>query len=500
MSLVNDHSMVEYVNKDLSLESSVDRIGETNATPEYAKSSDFQLDPKTRHYDHQFFYIYQARSRELRPRAEREALEKWGDGKRRINGQTIIKKEKILDITAGQLCWVTGTVFREMKNKLDIVKDVMNGVDDVLPSLPTKYVGSEADDSMGTYIIEDESGRAIMHSETLFKEHLIVTGCYVGVLGIEVESGVFEVMDVVYPTMAPQRALPVLHDLAVPADEEYIAIVSGLNISNEEDLKLDLLSQYLIGELGLDETREKTRRIARLLVVGDSITPKKVDLRNEEYLSTNNYGLKNVSALDFSNLNKFDYFTNEVLASIPMTILPGPNDPSDVCLPQQPMHRSFLKSNKHLVDNFSALHLATNPTWLEFNGVRTLVSAGQNIQDIRRYIPLELDKDAQDYNRNQGFSGIDIMKQNIAWQNIVPTAPDTLYCYPYTERDPFVLYDETPHVYIAGNQRRFEEAEVSVGGTNGTVKLLSIPRFSELGVIVLLGTKSRKAEVVEFSV
>ncbi|KAG7193185.1 uncharacterized protein KQ657_000942 [Scheffersomyces spartinae] len=494
--------MVEYVNKDLSCESTVDRVGGYLYSGQYEKVDDFSLDPGSRHYNHQFYYIYQARSRELRPRTEREALSKWGNGDKNIDGQTIIKKEKILDITAGILCWVTGTIFREMKNKLDIVKDVVTGDDDVLPSIPAKYVGNEEDDDSeeGTYIIEDESGRAILNSDTLFRENLIVTGCYMGILGIEVESGVFEVMDIAYPTMAPQRPLPIA-EKEEEEKEEYIAIVSGLNIGHEEDLKLDLLSQYLIGELGLNETRDKAKRIIRLLIVGDSIRPKTVDLRNKDYLSSNNYGLKNVSTLDFPNLKKFDYFTNEILASIPITILPGPNDPSDICLPQQPMHRSFLKSNKQLVNDINALHLATNPTWLEFNGIRAIVSSGQNIQDIRRYIPLSLDKDAQDYSGgNEGFKGIDIMKYNIAWQNIVPTAPDTLFCYPFTEKDPFVLYDETPHVYIAGNQRRFDAAKVEIPNFAGNVKLVSVPRFSDLGTIVLMSTKTRDVEVVEFSI
>jgi hypothetical protein len=42
----------------------------------------------------------------------------------------------------------------------------------------------------------------------------------------------------------------------------------------------------------------------------------------------------------------------------------------------------------------------------------------------------------------------------LRWGHLVPTAPDTLTAYAFSDNDPFILAD-APHVLFAGNQPAF---------------------------------------------
>ena len=42
----------------------------------------------------------------------------------------------------------------------------------------------------------------------------------------------------------------------------------------------------------------------------------------------------------------------------------------------------------------------------------------------------------------------------LRWGHLVPTAPDTLTAYAFSDNDPFILQD-APHVLFAGNQPAF---------------------------------------------
>ena len=42
------------------------------------------------------------------------------------------------------------------------------------------------------------------------------------------------------------------------------------------------------------------------------------------------------------------------------------------------------------------------------------------------------------------------MEAMLRWRLVAPTAPDTLWCYPFQDGDQFVL-KECPHVFLVGN-------------------------------------------------
>lgn len=480
---------MEYLNKSLA-EDEVDTkepqiLERTKCSlkTSYEKQNLYVLPTKSRDYSRQFFAMYQQRLTMLKPRVDREATRKWGENTRQVNGKTIQHKEKILDIVSGELCWVSGTIFLDMKHKLNILKDVERGTDDSLPKHPEKYVDQ---DNEAVIMIEDESGRAILHNEELLRRLHLVTGCVVGVLGIEIQAGIFEIMEIVNPTPAPQLVTLDEVDKSENAPEEWLALCSGLQMGKETELdhRLILLQQWLSGELGGASERKFAQKISSLIILGNSVA-ENVQEENTDFTTTNNFGLKNTAKFSAESLTLYGQWLAEVLATIPAVVMPGDSDPCEICLPQQPIHRALFSKNAPFVGSANLTTL-TNPAWIESgNGLRILATSGQNIDDICKY-------------RTETKSSeeiLEIMEQTLRWQNFIPTAPDTLYCYPFEDSDPFTL-DETPNLYVVGNQCASGFKNVEIGSSS--VKLISIPDFKTVGEIVLVNTSTLEHKVMRF--
>lgn len=66
---------------------------------------------------------------------------------------------------------------------------------------------------------------------------------------------------------------------------------------------------------------------------------------------------------------------------MPTDIMPGSNDPANVLLPQQPLHRCMFPQSGRL----STLTGVTNPFDFEVDGVTFLGTSGQGVDDIYRF-------------------------------------------------------------------------------------------------------------------
>ena len=177
----------------------------------------------------------------------------------------------------------------------------------------------------------------------------------------------------------------------------------------------------------------------------------------------------------FGPCRELDVFLTRLSSHVPAVhLLPGPSDPANFTLPQQPIHACITPS----AAAYSSFHSATNPAQLSLRSderrVALLCSAGQNVSDALNSVAEQ--------------SSVDIMAHFLRWRHVCPTAPDTLPCYPYQTADPFVL-DATPHVMAAGNQPRYESRLVR--GREGQVcRLLALPSFAHTGCAALVDIHS----------
>ena len=413
-----------------------------------------------RSYSNQFAPMYFNRLHVLRPRVSHSATKKWANES--INGTKVVKRDKVLDVKPSEPSWVIGTVYMEMKYKPNILEEVSKNNVNVDVSGIESYVDQDLDE----IYLEDESGRILLDGD-IFKSTVLCTGVVVGVLGMETKPGCFTVVDIVYPLMSAQKP--------TRASQGKVAICSGLQFTGIWDAKHALLQDYLTGELGHDSSQ-----LTRLIIAGNSVRVQEQD----QVQQRNKYGAKNKSNFSQQSISQLDSFIHALLPSIPVDLMPGESDPAEISLPQQPLHRAlFHKSQSYLKsNNFNTL---TNPQWFQFNELRVLGTSGQNVNDVYKYVVPD----------SLQVSRLPIVEASLHWQNIVPTAPDTLACYPF-EKDPFTM-TETPHVYFIGNQPRFETKLLSL--ERGQVRIICVPDFNKSGQLVVLDTDTLDANVVTIS-
>ncbi|KAL8857243.1 MAG: hypothetical protein Q9178_006169 [Gyalolechia marmorata] len=455
-----------------------------------------------KHYQQQYGDLYFLRLAQLKPAVEALADEEWKNFE--IAGEKVRRVERVLDVRQGELCWVAGTVYMDMPLKPNILDDISKDHWIAAPPPREKYISPTGHDLT---MLEDESGRLRLIGTPL-QLSMLVTGCIIAVMGTENSDGDFEVVDMKVPDLPrqPQRwerdeASAVISNgtgskRKLSGEEKRteggkVAIVSGLGVSGDQGdtLTLDLLMEYLLGEACGPLEQAKVSKISRLIIAGNSIaegTP--LALREEEKKTSRKYGYDS-SAYNPAPTTHFDNFLATLLPSIPITLIPGESDPANVSMPQQPIHPAMFPRSR----NYAAMPDSLEPGWFDsvtnpwegdVDGWRLMGNGGQPIDDVFKYV--------------EGDERLEMMESLLRWRCGAPTAPDTLWCYPFQEKDPFVI-EECPHVYFVGNQPRYDTIVIE-GPVGQLVRLISVPKFRETGELILLDTDTLEPEIVKFEV
>ncbi|CAG8763387.1 7404_t:CDS:2, partial [Racocetra fulgida] len=254
---------------------------------------------------------------------------------------------KILDVKLGVTCYIVGTVYTEMRFKPNILDEVTKE-HWAPPSLPRPKYCSTDDE----FFLEDESGRIKLVGDILKREN-IVTGLIMAALGKENSEGNFEVCDICVAGLPYQPPKPII------TDDKYIALISGMNIgpNSSSALQLQLMTEYLTGELGNSSVQDFTSKIARMIIAGNS--------------------LQEVKVVEDEKKEVCDNILNEICSELPVDLMPGSNDPVNTFLPQQPFISSLLPKT---CQN-SSFRRVTNPYWCGIDG--------QTIDDIAKYVETE---------------------------------------------------------------------------------------------------------------
>ncbi|KAF8689033.1 Domain present in phytochromes and cGMP-specific phosphodiesterases, partial [Rhizoctonia solani] len=427
----------------------------------------FNLFAGQKHYGQQFDTIYAARLGQLRPALLENAQKTWG--KRKGKHCIFPHVPRVLDVVKGQQCYIIGTVYMDMPLKANVLEDIAQ--DHALAMIPIQSKRTSDKDSV---MLEDESGRVGLIGNLLAKERL-VTGVNIAVLGSEADSGEFQVDEVVYPGLAPPAHIP----NPMPNESSYCAFLSGLlygetantgstlvqpetNSSLRADsmMTMSLFLDWLSGEGGTEKDRDLARQISRVVVAGDSLA---APLLDEERDSSKVSSSANTS-LRQAVLSLGETF-QEIARTVPLHVLPGASDPSGAALPQQPLPSWIFQPQGQASEISDALHMESNPTWIHSSGKSILVHSGQPLNDI--------------YMHSVEDDRMSMVRNTLKWRHIAPTAPDTLWSYPFDKKDPFVL-DKMPDIYVVGNQPTFGTEMI------GPTRVVLLPRFASQPLVVLV--------------
>ncbi|KAF1829762.1 hypothetical protein BDW02DRAFT_573678 [Decorospora gaudefroyi] len=347
-------------------------------------------------------------------------------------------------------------------------------------------------------VLEDESGR--LHIAGLPLHRHYVTGCILAALGTEEADGTFRIV-ATHTAGLPRQPLRWERDEITLSRQKQIApqreragklaIVSGLNLGAEDgnELWLDLLVEYLTGEAS---TQDESSKITRLVIAGGSLARGSPILPRDEFeaqkLSAEDENADEPTWYEPEPMACLDEFLCDILPTLPITMLPGARDPTNVALPQQPIHPTLLPNTKFYAEplreskeSLNGFDAVTNPWVGDIDGYRVLGTGGQTVTDLLKYI-------------KHGKS-VDAMENMLQWRCVAPTAPDTLWCYPFQDKDPLML-TECPHIYFAGCQKKFDK-KIIEGPAGQKVLLVSVPKFRLSCEIVLVDMESWDVEVVK---
>ena len=265
-----------------------------------------------------------------------------------------------------------------------------------------------------------------------------VTGVCLAVRGVEEEGGNFNVKSVCFPGPAPQTEALCSVDLAGKGKEsthsgsissgqnKFVALISGLNLGEEKQdcLPTQLLVDYVTGLTGDPLANQITR-----MVVAGNISREMSEVPIHE-------SNKKEASKGINTLKESDLFLTQIASSMPVDLMPGPSDPCNVSLPQQPFHRCLLPSTTC----YQNLGRVTNPHHFTVDGVSFLGTSGQNIDDIMKYIDHE--------------DRLGAIASTLEWCHSTPTAPDTVPCFPFQDKDPFLVkVSDSPHTHTHTHTR-----------------------------------------------
>ena len=292
------------------------------------------------------------------------------------------------------------------------------------------------------------------------------------------DGQLFDVSAVCYAPLGPQAPLP---GLAIGADappearpdDTYLALVSGMQLGADgvDPLPASLLVDWLSGALGGGAESALASRVVRLVVAGDTVCALP--------LPVGHLDAKAASRLA-GPLREADLLLTQLAAALPVDLMPGRNDPSNGALPQQPLHACLLPGAARYP---ATLNRVTNPHEFDVAGLRVLGTSGQNVDDLWRC--------------TTGDDRLALLAATLEWGHLAPSAPDTLACYPFYDRDPFLVQGR-PHLLFAANQPAFQTAlVVSPGGA--ATRLLLVPSFATTGTLVLVNLRTLACHPVTFS-
>ncbi|VDP49461.1 unnamed protein product [Soboliphyme baturini] len=237
-----------------------------------------------------------------------------------------------------------------------------------------------------------------------------------------------------------------------------------------------MLLDWLVGTVGEDEEVIRASKVCRVVIAGNSIAK---ELQNRSYGQVARYLSRKVAIPSVEAVRNLDQFLAKLAKFVNIDLMPGEFDPVNHMLPQQPMNVRIFPN----VGPMSTFHPVTNPYSATIDGVKFLGTSGQNIDDVYRFSSIE--------NR------LEILASTLSWGHMCPTAPDTLDCFPFYDRDPFII-EQSPHVYFCGNQPEFSSKRVNLGSGPKTT-LVTVPSFSETGIFVLMNVKDLTVEPVILS-
>ncbi|ESL08076.1 DNA polymerase delta subunit 2 [Trypanosoma rangeli SC58] len=370
--------------------------------------------------------------------------------------------------------------------------------------------------------MEDSSGRVLLQGVSV---DLLCTGLVLGVDGTLRENGCLLVHSYALPDLR-DIYVPRLLPCSSPLPPCYVGIVCGLGLGSAQALNaagarvrtmVELLIDYLAGHVGDDAMVTQASRIARLVVAGNSIAPtdelrlkRKVKLDPSDHTRLSDDKQESGIVTSAMLMSELDAVLARLADTVDVDLMPGEQDMSNAFQPQQPLHPLLLpeaarRSSLKLVTNPYEFHAfpgefpakaATTKASTEGDTI-FFISAGCNLNDVSR--------------ETRYPTRLDAMAMLLRCGCACPTAPNTLFSYPFKVSDPFV-FPSAPHCFVCCDQPEMQTRwmqladfnpacgnttnEVASEDDSAGVRLICLPPFCQTGTLVLVDVNAPRLDTV----
>ncbi|EKF30788.1 DNA polymerase delta subunit 2, putative [Trypanosoma cruzi marinkellei] len=378
--------------------------------------------------------------------------------------------------------------------------------------------------------MEDGSGRVLLKDVPV---ELLCTGLVMGVDGTLRDNGCLFVHNYALTDLR-EIYVPRLLPGKTPRLPCYVGIVCGLGLGSSQMQEaevtrsrtmVELLVDYLSGHVGDDKMITQASRIAHLVIAGNSIAPtdelrlkKKVKLDPSDHTRLSDDKQEGGTITSAMLMSEFDAVLTRIAETIEVDVMPGDQDVTNAFQPQQPLHPLLLpeaarRSSLKLVTNPYEFHAfpgktptaaaertattTTTTTTMAEGGTIFFISSGSNLNDVSR--------------ETRYRTRLDAMSMLLRCGCACPTAPNTLFSYPFKISDPFV-FPNAPHCFVCCDQPDMQTRWVPLEGFNPAgeettneealvedsagVRLICVPPFSQTGALVLVDVNSPQLDTV----
>ena len=402
-------------------------------------SSDFYIKGQ-KSFTNQYAPLYAERLTSMRNELKSAAMAKWS------SKYPEVEIKNLVDLVQHEKCVIIGTLYKEMKNKPNILRELADDENNTFVIQPvalnSKYI-DPIDAENDELILEDELQRILIIEDDSvelinrkFRKSKLCTGLVIALLGHENDESKFQVTDYCFKET---KFKPYSCANLSTNENKYVVFISGIELGNSDVrldsnnlYKLQLFVDFLCGDFieeDNDSENEYARRLKimlkntqRLIIAGNTLSK---DTQSKDMHNKAKYLTKNFVAGSCESIKKFDNLLMQLTSKLEVDVMSGEYDPSNLMLPQQPLHHAMFtktmaskhKNNLHTATNpfkFSLCANASESVQLKSDGENTneilfLGTSGQFIDDIRRSTTID--------------DPIELMKLNLESGHLGPTCP-----------------------------------------------------------------------------
>ena len=405
--------------------------------------------------------------------------------------ETGTKQVQLSKMREGDMCWVTGCLFKLMKSRKSYVKSIEEGetlqthttFDDLHPTLEDEVY------------IENSTGKRMLNLEQSFlyleggrkiaaSPETLLPGIVFKILGSLISENEIKVEQIHLPGIVPipNQFLPNMSEdnNGSPGIDHLLFKISrgnlprlavfagGLNIDSRDSSMQDvyLLRDLLLDRVGSDLLSSILKCISTVVLTGNQISFEtklnKQLLRSYEYKDNKEKQIESINR----NLKAVDELAAALTTKYNVLLMPGQTDVTDCFMPQRAVP-SFCFPAAKGSGNFKS---ASNPAIFDIGEKKFMGTDGSNIQNLLALSPGLKDE-------------LDVLEVTLNARHFAPNCPESFPCFPSKSKDPLII-EKGCNVFFCGSSNKYLSKVIKANQHH--VKLLAVPRFSDLKSVVLL--------------